>query len=401
MNILFLTLSRVESFQERGIYTDLLKCFQDNGHIVYVAAPIEKREKIETRVINCGRGRILQIRTGNVKKVNLIEKGISTLLLKRQYQTAIRKYFGDIRFDLILYSTPPITLWKVMKELKVKNHSKTYLLLKDIFPQNAVDLGILRKGGLLHKYFRKEEKKLYAVSDYIGCMSNANVSYLVEHNPEIPPEKAEVCPNSVRLDVMPQIKRKEICSKYHIPANKKIFLYGGNLGKPQGIDFILECLEDIRNLEQVYFLIVGSGTEFSKMEQYLECNRCGNVRLLSQLPKDEYDVLLSAADVGLIFLDKRFTIPNFPSRMLSYMQMEKPILAVTDKNTDIGRVILEGDMGDWCVSGDKEMFLKKLKSFCEMQDLIAKGKNAKEYLKTHYTVEHSYDIIMRHFEGVK
>ena len=94
-------------------------------------------------------------------------------------------YFADIKFDLILYSTPPITFYKAIEYVKKRDGAKTYLLLKDIFPQNAVDLGMMSKTGLkglIYKYFRKKEKKLYAISDKIGCMSQANVDYVLKHN---------------------------------------------------------------------------------------------------------------------------------------------------------------------------------------------------------------------------
>ena len=49
--------------------------------------------------------------------------------------------------------------------------------------------------SILYHYFRKKEKKLYQISDYIGCMSKANVEYILKHNPEIKQERVEVCPN--------------------------------------------------------------------------------------------------------------------------------------------------------------------------------------------------------------
>ena len=99
----------------------------------------------------------------NITKTNLIEKGISTLRISSQYKSAIKKYFSDVKLDLILYSTPPITLVNCIEYVKKRDGAKTYLLLKDIFPQNAVDLGMMQKSGvkgLLYKYFRCKEKKL-------------------------------------------------------------------------------------------------------------------------------------------------------------------------------------------------------------------------------------------------
>ena len=110
---------------------------------------------------------------------------------------AIRKFMPSVKFDLVIYSTPPITFSKVIKMIKDRDGAKSYLLLKDIFPQNAVDMGMMKEGGLLHKLFRNKEEKLYKNSDYIGCMSEANKKYVINHNNFINPSIVEVCPNSI------------------------------------------------------------------------------------------------------------------------------------------------------------------------------------------------------------
>ena len=122
------------------------------------------------------------------------------MMLERQFKSALGKHFGKVKFDVILYSTPPITFTKVIRYVKRRNpKAMSYLLLKDIFPQNAVDLGMLTKDGLkgfLYRSFREKEKDLYRISDYIGCMSPANVRYVIEHNPEVDPAIVEIAPNS-------------------------------------------------------------------------------------------------------------------------------------------------------------------------------------------------------------
>ena len=181
MNILFLTLNTFSSIDEKGIYTDLLKEFTRNNHKLFIVTPVEKRKNQETALIQEKNATILKLKIGNIQKTNLIEKGISTLMLESKFKSGIQKYFNDVKFDLVLYSTPPITLQKSVEYIKQRDNAKTYLLLKDIFPQNAVDLGMLKISGiksLLYKYFRSKEERLYKISDYIGCMSNANVEFL-------------------------------------------------------------------------------------------------------------------------------------------------------------------------------------------------------------------------------
>ncbi len=399
MNILFLSIGRLEEISESGIYTDLLRKFRDKGHNVYVAAARERRTKLPTILEKIDGINLLKIKIGNIKKVNLLEKGISTLLIEKQYLNAIKKYYNNVKFDLVLYSTPPITFYEVVKFIKKRDNAKSYLLLKDIFPQNALDLNMIKENGLIHKMFRNKEKKLYEISDYIGTMSEANSRYILENN-NILKKTVEVSPNTIqpRKVSITEEEKIRIRNKYQLPLNKKIFIYGGNLGKPQGIDFLIECIKKNEENNNSYFVIVGSGTEFNKLEEFFKLNSIKNAKLLEFLPKSDYDLLAYSSDVGLIFLDNKFTIPNFPSRLLSYMQAKMPVLAATDPNTDIGEVIQEGGFGYWCLSENSEVFNKLVIKLSDEEDLVKLGQNAWEYLLTNYTTENSYNIIMKHFE---
>lgn len=395
MNVLFLTLLDFNSLDERNIYTDLLREFAKHGHNLYVISPVEKRKNQETTLRITEKAAILKLKIGNTQKTNIIEKGISTVNIEPQFIAGIKKYFSDVKFDLVIYSTPPITFCNAIEFVKKRDGAKTYLLLKDIFPQNAVDIGMMTTTGFkgfIYKFFRNKEKRLYAISDHIGCMSQANVDYIIEHNPEINPEIVEVCPNSVEaIDMsVDEETRTAIRNKYDIPLDKKVFVYGGNLGRPQDIEFMIECLKSqVKNLD-VFFLIVGDGTEYGKIEQYVDADKPVNVKLMKRLPKEDYDKMVGACDVGMIFLDHRFTIPNFPSRLLSYMQAKIPVLAVTDPNTDIGKVIVENGFGWWCDSNNTDAFGR-----CVLQALNNTIDKDDEYnlLKNEYSALKSYSII--------
>lgn len=403
MNVLFLTLLDFKTIEEKSIYTDLIREFIKKQHKVYIISPTEKRKQQVTRLITKDNYTILKLQIGNIQKTNILEKGMSTITLESKFKKSIKKYFSNIKFDLVIYSTPPITLQSAVEYVKKRDNAISYLLLKDIFPQNAVDLGMMTKKGLkglIYTYFNSKEKKLYNISDYIGCMSQANVDFLLNNNPEIPPDIVEICPNSIEpLNIIRNEKKiVDIKKKYGIPNDKTIFIYGGNLGKPQGIDFLMECLKRTKSNDQIYFVIVGSGTEFMRLSKFFENEKLNNAQLISQLQKEDYEDLVSSCDVGLIFLDKNFTIPNFPSRLLSYMQASMPVLAATDLNTDIGLTIEKGEFGYWCESNNVEEFNKKIKLLCDYETRKIMGEKSRKYLEDNFTVKHSYEIIMRHIK---
>lgn len=399
MNVLFLSLGRYWTINESEGYTDLLREFIRHGDKVYILSPTERREGKSTQLIEEENSVILKIKTGNIQKTNFIEKGISTVMIESQFLRAIKKYFSNVKFDLVLYPTPPITFVKVVEYIKKRDNAITYLLLKDIFPQNAIDIGIMNKSGIkgiLYKYFRNKEKRLYAISDTIGCMSPANVKYVLDNNLDVNREKVEVCPNVIEIKdkSIDNDARINIRSKYDIPLDKKVFVYGGNLGRPQGIDFLIKCIESQKNNEDVYFFIVGDGTDYNKLESFKESNIQSNFNIIKRLPKDDYDTVVAACDVGLIFLDHRFTIPNFPSRLLGYLQAKLPVLACTDPNTDIGKIIIDGGFGWWCESNSVDGFVRTIDEIIN-SSTEQLGNIGYRYLNDNYNVEIGYDIIRR------
>lgn len=400
MNVLFMTIGKMDNIEEHTIYCDLLRYFRDAGHSVYTISPYEKRTGLQTAYEEKNGIHMLHVRTGNVTgMVSLIEKGLAQLSIEPIFIKAIKKYYSNVKFNLVMYSTPPITFCNAIEYVKRRDNAKTYLLLKDIFPQNAVDIGMMSKSGIkghLYKFFRNKEKKLYGLSDYIGCMSPANVEYVKQNNPEIDSYRVEVCPNCIEVvdKSINEEERRSIRKKYDIPLEKRVFVYGGNLGKPQGIDFLIECLHSQENSKDNYFLIVGDGTEYGKIEEFVKSSNQNNIRLMKRLPQEDYDTMVGACDVGMIFLDHRFTIPNFPSRVLSYMQAKIPVLACTDSNTDIGKIIEEAGFGSWCESNDVNGFVECVNKIMQIQSVAEKEWN---YLNKYYSTRNGYDIIMKHF----
>lgn len=404
MNILFLTMvSALRNVDESGIYTDLVRKFRDEGHQVYIIAPNERRSGLKTALERINGVYFLGVKTLNVTKTNVIEKGIGQVLVEYQFTSALKRFLTDVKFDIILYSTPPITFTKVINYAKRNNpQAMTYLMLKDIFPQNAVDIGMLSKSGIkgiLYKVFRHKEKQLYKVSDYIGCMSPANVEYVLKHNPEVNPSIVEIAPNSYDLPTeqneIPSDIRDTIRAKYGLPQDKPIFIYGGNMGKPQGIPFLIECMDAVKDRMDCHFVIVGNGTEYPKLEQWYQANNPKAVSLFKVLPKNDYDMLANSCDVGLIFLDYRFTIPNYPSRLLPYLMGRKPIIAVTDPNCDTGTIAEENGYGCWCPSNSVQAFIDAVDKILS-SNISEMGERGYKFYLDNYTTTHTYNAIIKH-----
>lgn len=419
MNIIFLTLAGMESVEIRGIYPDLMRKFRNEGHNVYIVTQSERRYGKATQLMEVDGVHILRVRTLNITKTHIVEKGVGTMLIERQFENAIQKHLNKVKFDLITYSTPPITFTNVVKYLKKQNPQViSYLQLKDIFPQNAVDIGMMigmpvqgewftvhgwidRVKYLLYKYFRNKEIELYKASDYIGCMSPANVEFVGKHNPYYPVDHIEVAPNSIELshtEITESTERDAIRIKYDIPTDRSVYIYGGNLGKPQGIDYLIRCLDDNKSRLDCYFVVIGTGTEYHKLETWYQEEKPQSVKVMKGLPKEDYDKLVSSCDVGLIFLDHRFTIPNFPSRLLSYLENKMPVICCTDVNTDIGKIAQDNGYGYWCESRNPIDFTVLVNKMLSKPERIKEmGEKGYQYLCQNYLVQNTYNKIMSHF----
>ena len=224
----------------------------------------------------------------------------------------------------------------------------------------------------------------------------------MENNPEIPRDKVHISPNSFEpvVESADDEKKAEIRRKYGLPEDKKIFIYGGNIGKPQGVPFIVECMRAVADKNEAHFVICGGGTEYGVLEEYAASSGQKNLTLIPGLPRDEYEIFVAGCDVGLIFLDYRFTIPNFPSRLLSYMQKSMPIISCTDISTDIGTIADRGGFGWNCQSNDISSFVRAVESALS-SDTVKMGEKAAQYMIENYSVKRSAEIIFGEYEKVE
>ena len=399
MKILFITLARIDNIEINGIYTDLLRKFREKGHDLTIVSPNERKFGIKTVFVSKNDVNYLNVWTTNIQKTNILEKGLTTIFIEYFFLFAIKKHLKLLNFDLIIYTTPPITFTNLISRLKKITDAKTYLLLKDIFPQNAVDLNLLNGNGILYKYFSNKEKMLYKLSDFIGCMSPANLSYIIKTNPQLDKNKIEVNPNSIEVNknnINTSINFS-IYEKYNIPTDKIIYLFGGNIGEPQGIEFLIQNIIFCKNINNAFFLIVGNGTKFKDLYNWISNPKIKNAILINEVPQNEFDNIINIAHVGLIFLNPLFSIPNFPSRILSYMKNKLPVICATDSVTDIGNIASENNFGFHCLASNSEKFSEYVIKLLNNDLRKEMGNNAYKFLINEYTTEISYNLIIDKF----
>ncbi|PTE94254.1 hypothetical protein BUY87_13790 [Staphylococcus equorum] len=173
------------------------------------------------------------------------------------------------------------------------------------------------------------------------------------------------------------------------------FIYGGNIGAPQGVHNIKKVMERFNEIPNSNLVILGNGTKYQELKEFSSCIENNNIHVFDRLPKSQYDQLLNECEVGLIFLDERFTIPNYPSRLTSYLELGKPVLVSTDMNTDIGSEVVEKECGLWNVSTDIEGFIENAKKLEADKSLrIKMSLNAREFFEEEFRIEDNVEKML-------
>jgi glycosyltransferase involved in cell wall biosynthesis len=328
---------------------DLALEFTSLGHEVIVAT-LSEDILSPTTVDDEENVTVLRIRSGRLKGTNHVirmwrESRISATMWRRG-----RHFFEANPCDLIVFYSPTIFFGDLVRRLKSLWRCPSYLILRDIFPQWAVDAGLLRK-GLLFKYLKRREFAQYAASSVIGIEAPGNREYF-EKDARLSRYRIEILHNWVALNSRPKgvsqwRKRLEL-------EDKVVFFYGGNIGKVQDMENILQLAASMRDHKEMFFLLVGSGSEELHVKEIIVERKMRNIRLLSTLPQRDYFECLSEFDVGLISLDRRLSSHNFTGKLLGYVMCGKPILASVNPGNDLIAFLQREDAGIACVNGENE-----------------------------------------------
>ncbi|MEG2614554.1 MAG: glycosyltransferase family 4 protein [Alistipes sp.] len=397
MKVLFLLLAFVDGNKSTCLYNDLVEEFRVQGHDIYPIAPALSKQT--TGIYDEKNMKVLRVASGSLFSSSKIMKGITNILLPYYYASALKKYYSTTKFDLIVLATPPVTMIDLAAKIKKRDNAKVYLILRDIFPQNAVDIGMISPNGIIYHFFRAKEKKMYHLSDLIGCMSHGNIDFVKEHNSEIPATKLHLLPNwaTPKNNI---ITDSSIKTKYGL-NDKYLVMFGGNIGAPQRVENLIALAQLYRHQSDILFLVVGKGTHKVHLEHLVSDTQLKNIIILDYVPVDDYKNLVAQCDIGLISLHENFTIPNIPSKLLGYYEAKIPVLAIVDNHTDLGDILRADKSGYACVAGDTAMIKEKFDQLYNNVSLRKQmGQNGYKALCNSYTTEIAYNTIVNHLTQI-
>lgn len=399
MNILFIFSRHSENPNDSTLTKDLSDEFFKQGNNVTVVTLLEKRYKKETQLKIENGYEVLRIKTGNYFNIsNKFEKGMTVLTMASDLKNGIIKYLGDRKYDLIITHTPFVSSEKLIFPLKKYFNCPAYLILWDIFPQNAKDIGIINN-KFLFSFFKFKEKKMLSIYDCIWCMSEGNIKYLKENYSYLNKDKIKLLRNWAVIKPKLEIEKKNIRNKYGFLENDFIAIFGGNMGKPQKLENILSLAEKCLENKKIKFLFIGNGSEKERLEKLAKENNLLNVTFINQVPREDYEKITASCDIGLVSLDERFTVPNFPSKTTDYFKLSLPILASLDKCAakDYGNFLQnEVKGGLFALAGNIDELYKQFMELYNNEDLRkGLGNNGRKYYEKYLGVDKAYETIMK------
>lgn len=333
---------------------DLALEFVALGHNPMVLVPTSGLDS-PSMLDEVGGIKILRLSAPPIRPANLIRRAIAEVILPFAMMRNFSKSpFSTTRWDLIVWYSPPIFFGLLVWVLRRGQRCHAYLILRDIFPQWAVDLGILRKGPT-YFFFKAVAAFQYAVADTIGVQTESNLKYL-EGWAKPAGRRIEVLHNWLATsgDVGCSISVAETSL-----AGRKIFVYIGNMGVAQGMHILVELAYSLRRREDIGFLFVGRGSEFPRLVAECASRALANVLFFDEIDSSEIPGLLSQCHVGLVALHPDHKTHNIPGKFVSYTQYGLPVLARLNAGTDLAQLIETHHVGRVYV-GDSVEGLKRL-----------------------------------------
>ncbi|PJZ45654.1 glycosyltransferase WbuB [Leptospira brenneri] len=363
----------------------------NSGHIVTVITPDPDQSELYT-INNFNGVNLLRFRSGRIKNVSKPVRLINEILLSFRAVRSLSPWLQTNPHDLIVFYSPTIFWSGLVRYLKKKWKSPSYLILRDFFPQWVIDNGIIGKYSVLAYLFRFYERKLYQSADAIGIQSPANLKLFSEMYPKI--LNTQLLFNwASPLGIIKRTDQDNIREKYSL-QDRIIFFYGGNIGHAQDMRNLLFLAERMLVFKEAQFVFLGAGDEFQLVQDTIANKKLTNCLLFPSVSQEIFSSILSQIDVGLFTLHPAHKTHNFPGKILGYMQVGIPILGAVNEGNDLKNVIEDGNAGLVSLAGDHETLYQNALMFLDSKHRKEMGKNARKLLDSTFSVSTTARKIM-------
>lgn len=307
---------------------------------------------------------VLRLPTLATKDIGYVRRTIAEALLPVRMLRGLRRSpLGPTRWQAVVWYSPSIFLGFLAGALKRASACRGYLILRDIFPEWAVDMGLMRR-GLAYALFKLVERHQYSVADVIGVQSASNLPYLSDWERR-PGRRLEVLHNWLA----PATDAGCSIAIASTPlAGRKVLVYAGNMGVAQGMDILLDVATALRPRADIGLLFVGRGSDVPRLRELAAARSLSNVLFFEEIDPAEIPGLLRQCHVGLVALDPRHRTHNVPGKFLAYLQAGLPVLARINAGNDLIALIETHGVGRAYVGDSAEALAGLAATLCDDED---------------------------------
>ncbi len=319
---------------------DLSREFVRQGHELTVLLPAAELQQPWAMEYFDG-ARVLRLKAPKTKDIGYVRRTIGEFLMPFSMLRNLRKSpLANTQWDGVVWYAPTIFLGPIASALKKASACKGYLIIRDIFPEWAVDMGLMGR-GLPYRFFDAVARYQYSVADVIGVQTPGNEPYFAAWRKRAG-HRLEVLQNWLGA---PANAPSTIMVGDTPLAGRKVFVYAGNMGVAQGMGILLDLAQRMRSREDVGFLFVGRGSDAQRLRDDAKARGLNNVLFRDEIHPDEIPNLYAQCHVGLVALDPRHKTHNIPGKFLTYMQSGLPVLASVNAGNDLVGLIEQERVG--------------------------------------------------------
>lgn len=332
-----------------------------------------------------GAVRVVRVKVPSSYFGNYVWRGLAQLVMPYFFWRAVRRLNYE-KVDGVIVYTPHLPLTLVGERIKKKYGARYLLNVQDIFPQNAIDLGIMRN-KLFIRFFEWLEARAYREADVLTTHTEGGRRFLVEKK-YVPESKISVVPNWVNIAGFKNIKRTGIFRQRYGLENKFIFLFAGIFGPSQHLEFVIEIARHLKDVKDAVFLFVGDGTEKLRLQKLVADHQLDNVHFEPFVSPAEYPFLVKDVDVGILCLSMDNTTAVVPGKLWGFMASACPVVAFLQPESDGHRIIKEARCGYSLGSDNVEKAARVVRQMFEERGRLDEyGRNGYDYVLTHFSTE--------------
>ncbi len=221
-------------------------------------------------------------------------------------------------FDLVLATSTPLTIAIPALIAKYIAQRPTVFEIRDVWPDAAVDAGMLKK-GVLYQCARWLEMKAYRKSDQIVALSDGMLDRIVSKG--IPKEKIEMFPNCSDVESFDPLRfdRKSLRQEFGV-TDEFVLLYVGAINTANDMPFLVKCIDALKKNRNVKWWFVGGGNQLDYLQSAVEQLNARNVIFWGKKQKSEVPKFVHAADAGVVsFINKPVYYENSPNKFFDYI----------------------------------------------------------------------------------